>query len=133
MLKKAAVILGAAVLLTACTANKPKTEESSKQLSKMNTGDYQEKLRTDVSSPPAGKNDYFFWGKVALAETKKKYNSDQVKDYTYDGRTVNQDGSVIDSFNFNVMKNGTKHIVKTSILHEPDSRKVTDIMFEEQG
>jgi hypothetical protein len=133
MLKKAAVILCTAVLVTACTAKEPETEESSQKLSKMNTGDYQEKLRTDVSSPPAGKNDYFFWGKVALAETKKKYKGSQVKDYEYDGRSVNKDGSVIDSFNFNVNKNGTKHIVKTSVLHEPDSRKVMDVMFEEQG
>ncbi|MFC7371535.1 DUF3889 domain-containing protein [Fictibacillus iocasae] len=133
MFKKTAAVLCVLVLLAACGGKEPKTEESSQKLSKMNTGNYQEQLRTDVSSPPSGKNDYFHWGSIAVRETKKKYPDAQVKDYGYEGRDVNKDGSVIDSFNFNIMENNTKRVVRTSVLHEPGSSKALDVLFEEQG
>ncbi|MED1862633.1 DUF3889 domain-containing protein [Fictibacillus nanhaiensis] len=73
--------------------------------------------------------DYGKWGKMALAETKKKYPNSDVSDYQYDTRRVSQDGTISDFFDFTVNENGKKRLVKVGVMHTDE--KLVDMKFEE--
>ncbi|MBD7965069.1 DUF3889 domain-containing protein [Fictibacillus norfolkensis] len=73
--------------------------------------------------------DYSKWGKMALAETKKKYPNSDVSDYQYDTRRVSQDGTISDFFDFTANEDGKKRIVKVGVMHTDE--KLVDMKFEE--
>lgn len=75
--------------------------------------------------------DYSKWGKMALAETKKKYPNSDVSDYQYDTRRVSPDGTISDFFDFTVDENGKKRLVKVGVMH--DDNKLIDMKFEEMN
>ncbi|WP_137791118.1 DUF3889 domain-containing protein [Bacillus sp. E(2018)] len=75
--------------------------------------------------------DYSKWGKMALAETKKKYPNSDVSDYQYDTRRVSPDGTISDFFDFTVDENGKKRFVKVGVMH--DDNKLIDMKFEEMN
>ena len=73
--------------------------------------------------------DYSKWGKMALAETKKKYPNSDVSDYQYDTRRVSPDGTISDFFDFTVNEDGKKRIVKVGVMHTDE--KLVDMKIEE--
>ncbi|MGM0805162.1 MAG: DUF3889 domain-containing protein [Bacillota bacterium] len=73
--------------------------------------------------------DYSKWGKMALAETKKKYPNSDVSDYQYDTRRVSPDGTISDFFDFTVNDNGRKRVVKVGVMHTDE--KLVDMNVEE--
>ncbi|MET3726671.1 hypothetical protein ABID52_000252 [Fictibacillus halophilus] len=73
--------------------------------------------------------DYSKWGKMALAETKKKYPNSDVSDYQYDTRRVSPDGTISDFFDFTVNEDGKKRLVKVGVMHTDE--KLIDMKVEE--
>ncbi len=73
--------------------------------------------------------DYSKWGKMALAETKKKYPNSDVSDYQYDTRRVSPDGTISDFFDFTVNEDGKKRLVKVGVMHTDE--KLVDMKVEE--
>jgi len=73
--------------------------------------------------------DYAQWGKMALAETKKKYPNSKVSDYQYDTRRVSPDGTITDYFDFTVFQGDKERLVKVGVMHTDD--RLVDMKFEE--
>jgi Protein of unknown function (DUF3889) len=73
--------------------------------------------------------DYAKWGKIALKETKEKYPDSRISDYQYDTRRVSPDGTITDFFDFTVIQDNKKRLVKVGVMHT--NERLIDMKFEE--
>ncbi|ANC78968.1 hypothetical protein ABE65_020050 [Fictibacillus phosphorivorans] len=90
---------------------------------------YNDQTPSEDLNSSVTQKDYAKWGKMALAETKKKYPNSDVSDYQYDTRRVSPDGTISDFFDFTVYENGKKRVVKVGVMHTDE--KLVDMKVEE--
>ncbi len=92
---------------------------------------YNDQTPSEDMNSSVTQKDYAKWGKMALAETKKKYPYSRVSDYQYDTRRVSPDGTISDFFDFTVYQGNKKRLVKVGVMH--DDNKLMDMKFEEMN
>lgn len=124
--------LTAILVAGGCTNNDKKPTEESTDMRNNVENDRTKPLNVQYNDQtPTDRTtvDYSKWGKMALAETKKKYPNSDVSDYQYDTRRVSPDGTISDFFDFTVNEDGKKRIVKVGVMHTED--ELVDMKFEE--
>ncbi|MGA4721827.1 DUF3889 domain-containing protein [Fictibacillus nanhaiensis] len=92
---------------------------------------YNDQTPSEDLNSSVTQKDYAKWGKMALAETRKKYPNSRVSDYQYDTRNISPDGTISDYFDFTVYQQDKKHLVKVGVMH--DDNKLIDMKFEEMN
>ncbi|MDM5314718.1 DUF3889 domain-containing protein [Fictibacillus sp. b24] len=141
-MKQKVIILFAAIsvfVASGCMNNDKKPTEESTDMRNNVENDrtkplnvqYNDQTPTDDMNSSVTQKDYAKWGKMALAETRKKYPNSKVSDYQYDTRRVSPDGTITDYFDFTVYQKDKKHLVKVGVMH--DDNKLMDMKFEEMN
>lgn len=121
-----------AVFASGCNINDKKPMEESRDMRNNVEQDRNKPLNVQYNDQtPADMTDvdYAKWGRMALEETKKKYPNSEVSDYEYDTRRVAPDGTITDFFDFTVLQDGKKRLIKVGVMHT--NEKLIDMKFEE--
>lgn len=121
-----------AVFASGCNINDKKPMEESRDMRNNVEQDRNKPLNVQYNDQtPANMTDvdYAKWGRMALEETKKKYPNSEVSDYEYDTRRVAPDGTITDFFDFTVLQDGKKRLIKVGVMHT--NEKLIDMKFEE--
>ncbi|WP_134702774.1 DUF3889 domain-containing protein [Ammoniphilus sp. YIM 78166] len=75
--------------------------------------------------------DYAKWGKLAMEEVMKKYPGSQETDYEYLGRKTLSSTETQDAFDFKVVDNSKKKLVRAYVVFNPQTNKLVKINLVE--
>lgn len=76
--------------------------------------------------------DYEKFGRIATLVVKEDYPGEEVVDYKYMGRQDTADNKVVDSFQFQVKKDGRPQAVLVKVTHDLKNDKEFTLTLEEQ-
>jgi hypothetical protein len=75
---------------------------------------------------------YERFGRIATAVVKEDYPGEKVVEYEYVGRTKVADNQVVDTFRYEVMKDGQPIFVLVKVNHDPTRTQQFSLSIEEQ-
>jgi hypothetical protein len=76
---------------------------------------------------------YEKYGRIATAIVREDYPGQPLKEYQYEGRRRNRDGTFTDSFRFEVTEDGKPIFVKVEISHDGKKGKTLLIRVREES